>query len=136
VLNNIFILLFILPFIVKLIITTIHTSIPTKFMMLFVFIIFILFEKWLENIFICDISRLPHSEYTPLLIKLNMTSLAERRIIIDLKCLYKIVNSLINCPDLLSCLNFNVSQYQTRSTKTFYIPFQRTNYALVSSIIR
>lgn len=85
------------------------------------------------NSYKSDIPRIPHSEYTPLLIK---TSLAERKKIIDLIFPYKIINSLINCPDLLSFLYFNVPYFQTRSTKSFHIPFPRTNYALVSPINR
>jgi hypothetical protein len=42
----------------------------------------------------------------------------------------------LNCPELLSFLNFNVPKYQTRSANTFYIPFQITNYALSSLINR
>jgi len=84
----------------------------------------------------CNIPRSLHTEYIPLLIKLNMTGLAARKNIIDLKFLYKTVNGLINCPELLSSLNFNVPQCQTRSKKTFYIQLQRTNYALVSPLNR
>ncbi|XP_060878360.1 uncharacterized protein LOC132950803 [Metopolophium dirhodum] len=84
----------------------------------------------------CNIPRKPHSQYTPLLNQLNMTTLAERRKIIDLKFLYKIVNGFLNCPELLSCLNFNIPHCRTRSANTFYISFQRTNYALCSPINR
>ncbi|KAF0747419.1 Uncharacterized protein FWK35_00016699 [Aphis craccivora] len=83
----------------------------------------------------CNIPRQPHSNYSPLLIELNMTNLADRRKIIDLKFLFKIVNSYLNCPELLSCLNFNVLHCRTRSANIFYISFQRTNYALIFVII-
>ena len=82
----------------------------------------------------CNIPRKLHSQYTPLLNQLNMTSLAVKRKIINLKFPYKIVNGFLNYPELLSCLNFNVPHFRTRSANTFYIPFQRTNYALCSPI--
>lgn len=63
-----------------------------------------------------------------------MTRLAEKRTIMDFKFQYKIVNCYINCPKLLSCLNFNVPHCRTRFSKTFYIPFQKTNYTFGSSI--
>ena len=65
-----------------------------------------------------------------------MTSLADRRKINDMKFLFKIVNGYLNCPELLNCLNFNVPHCRTRFANTFYIPFQRTNYALGSLINR
>jgi hypothetical protein len=71
----------------------------------------------------CNIPRKPHSQYTSLLNQLSMTSLAVRRKIIDLKFLYKIVNGFLSSPELLSCLNFNVPHFRTRSANTFYIPF-------------
>lgn len=44
---------------------------------------------------------------------------------IDLKFLiYKIVNGIINCPELLSCFNFNVPYCRNRSNYTFYITFK------------
>ena len=64
-----------------------------------------------------------------------MISLAERRKIIDLKFLFKLVNGHLNCPKLFSCLKFNVPHCRTRSAKTFYIPFQRTKYYALSSPI-
>ncbi|KAF0716957.1 Uncharacterized protein FWK35_00032470 [Aphis craccivora] len=84
----------------------------------------------------CYIPRQSHSIYTPLLMKLNMISLAERRKTIDLKFLFKLVNGHLNCPELLSCLKFNVPHCQTISAKMFYIPFLRTNYAHSSPINR
>jgi len=45
-----------------------------------------------------DIHRQPHSQYTPLFIQLNMTSLAIMRKVIDLKFLYNIVNDFFGSP--------------------------------------
>lgn len=53
-----------------------------------------------------------------------MTNLNERRKKIDLKFLYKIVNGIINCPELLSCFNFNVPHRRNKSNNTFYITFK------------
>jgi len=68
-----------------------------------------------------------------------MNSLATRRNIIDFKFLYKVVNGIINSRELLNYLNFYVSQCQTRSTNTFYIQLNRTNYlinALINRMMR
>jgi len=62
-----------------------------------------------------------------------MTSLAERRQMIDFKFLYKIVNDYVNYPELLSCFNCNAHHCQTRFVKTLYVPFRKTNYALIGS---
>jgi len=77
--------------------------------------------------------------YKPLLDTLNTNSLATRRNIIDFKFLYKVVNGIINSRELLNYLNFYVSQCQTRSTNTFYIQLNRTNYlinALINRMMR
>jgi hypothetical protein len=80
-----------------------------------------------------NILRLLYLDYTPLLIQLNVISLAETKRIIDLKFLYNLVNDLINYPKLLNCLNFNVPE---RQTKSFYILFQKTSYKHVSPLNR
>jgi len=64
-----------------------------------------------------------------------MTNLSERRKKIDLKFLYKIVNGIINCPELLSCFNFNAPHGRNRSNYTFYITFKEQMVHLSCSSI-
>lgn len=55
-----------------------------------------------------------------------MISLSAKRNINNFKFLFKIFNdNLLNCPELQIHLNFYVAQYQTRFTKTFYIPLEK-----------
>lgn len=49
------------------------------------------------------------------------------------------IRAYINCPEILSFLNFNIPQCKTgktRSTITFFVFTQRTNYASASPINR
>ena len=57
-----------------------------------------------------------------------MNSLEIRRNIIDLKFLYKLLNGFICSSEILNYLNFYVPKCQTRSTNTFYLKLQKTNY--------
>jgi len=86
--------------------------------------------------FKCNVIRESHSPYQPLLNLFQIDCLSDRRKLIDLKFLFKLVNGYTDCPELLSCLNFNVPQRRTRSTNIFYICSQRTNYSLSSPINR
>jgi len=77
----------------------------------------------------CNIKRLPHTSYEPLLLYLNLDTLQIRRIKQDICFIYyKLLNGYIYCPDLLSNLSFLVPGHSTRQTDTFYVPFQRTLY--------
>lgn len=76
----------------------------------------------------CNIPRQRHTPYKPLLDTLNMNSLEIRRNIIDLKFLYKVLNGFIYSSEILNYLNFYVPKCQTRSTNTFYLKLQKTNY--------
>jgi len=84
----------------------------------------------------CNIPRLPHSPYNPLLSTLNMSSLAVRRNILDFKFLFKLVNGYIDCPELLSFINLYVPQRQIRNTYTFHNHLHRTNYIMNSPLNR
>lgn len=42
----------------------------------------------------------------------------------------------MNCQEWLSFYNFYVPLYKTRLSKTFYLPFQKTNHAEASPINR
>lgn len=84
----------------------------------------------------CNIPRIPHTSYAPILDLLNMDSLELRRIKLDICFLYNVLHNNNDCPEFLSCLSFLVPQRITRSNVTFYTPTQQTNYALNCPISR
>lgn len=59
--------------------------------------------------------------YSDRLAHFNMTSLENRRRILDLSFLYKIVNGVLDCPQVLKEINFNVPSKKPRPGK--YKPF-------------
>lgn len=67
---------------------------------------------------------------------LNLPRLSARRDFIDLTFLYKIVNGLINSPEILNRINLAVSQINLRNNELFYIEYHRTNYGLNTSLQR
>ncbi|KAF0746989.1 Reverse transcriptase domain-containing protein, partial [Aphis craccivora] len=84
----------------------------------------------------CNIKRLPHTSYEPLLLYLNIDTLQIRRIKNDISFIFKLLNGYIYCPDLLSNISFLVPGHSTRQTDTFYVPFQRTLYGKNAPLIR
>jgi len=50
----------------------------------------------------CNIIRVPHSSYQPLLNTFNIQSLSKRRKVNDLIFLFKLLNGYFFCPELLS----------------------------------
>jgi hypothetical protein len=82
-----------------------------------------------------DISDLEYTERCNLL---NLQSLEGRRYQQELVFVYKLVNSLIDAPNLLKLLNFNAPghTYNTRNFPLFRCPFHRTNYGLNSPMSR
>lgn len=76
------------------------------------------------------IERVPHSSYQPLLSYLKLETLVNRRKRLDLCFIFKLTNGYINCPELLSLLNFNIPNRRTRQLSTFYVQLQRSNYGL------
>lgn len=67
---------------------------------------------------------------------LKLDRLETRRKHRDLKMLYKIVNGLVECPELLSRLFFHVPPRVTRSVSQFHEISHRTNYGRNSFISR
>jgi len=84
----------------------------------------------------CNIKRLPHTSYEPLLLYLNIDTLQNRRIKNDISFIFKLLNGYIYCPDLLSNISFLVPGHSTRQTDTFYMPFQRTLYGKNAPLFR
>ena len=64
--------------------------------------------------------------YDFLLNNQNLLKLSERRIITDLIFLFKIVNGMLDCPDILSLVNFNVPVRMTRQCVLYYCSNIRT----------
>lgn len=67
---------------------------------------------------------------------LNLNSLKDRRVILDLSTLYKIVNNMFNCSELLDIVSLNVPQRFTRDPNLFSVKFHRTNYGMHSPLTR
>lgn len=67
---------------------------------------------------------------------LNLKTLEHRRSELDLKCLHKIINGIIDCPSILSLIDFNANPKRTRFSELFKIPFCRTNHLQNESINR
>lgn len=78
----------------------------------------------------------PHSSCSPLLTYLNLESLEQRRILLDLSYfIYQLLN--IDRPDVFSRrLTFLVSSSRTQSVKLFYLKSQTTNYATTIPLFR
>lgn len=76
------------------------------------------------------------SNYKERAIFLGMASLEDRRKILDLNCLYKIINNYYKSNYLTSLLLFNVPQRHLRSTSVFRLPTVFTNISFYSPIFR
>lgn len=67
---------------------------------------------------------------------LNLSSLESRRIYFDISILYKILNNLIDSPDLLASVGLRVYPTNARNKSLFNIDFHRTNYGVNSPLNR
>lgn len=67
-------------------------------------------------------------DYKDLSLLLNITSLERRRTTYDLCLLFKFINNLIDCPELLSIIGFHAPSRHTRQTQLFNVNYHRTNY--------
>ena len=74
--------------------------------------------------------------YLDILKLLNIPTLENRRIMLDLIFLFKIVNGMIDSPELLQRIILKVPQRNTRCKDLFHLEFQRTNYCLNRPIRR
>lgn len=79
---------------------------------------------------------LKHFRYRFISFNLNLISLKNRRIMLDLSFLYKIINNLIDCPQLLTQISFKIPSFNSRTCELFGLPFNRTNSAINSPINR
>lgn len=67
---------------------------------------------------------------------LNLSSLESRRNFFDVCLLYKILNNIMDTPELLADIGLHISPINSRNSELFYINFHRTNYGLNSPISR
>lgn len=74
--------------------------------------------------------------YDDIMKVLNIPTLENRRILMDICTLYRILNCHINCDDLLREIHLNVPQRTLREFNLFHVPFHRTNYGLSSALTR
>jgi len=65
---------------------------------------------------------------------LNLDFFANRRRYADICFLFKLVNGVISCPDLLQLFNFHIPNFHSRVYLTFEIPFHRISYGINNSI--
>ena len=95
----------------------------------------------IQRTFLKDLSLKCDGVYPPqgfshehLLNRFNYISLKDRRDHHSLIVLYKILNNLIDCPDLLCKFNFNVPRLTSRQTFVFYLSTPRTNIIKLSPV--
>lgn len=74
--------------------------------------------------------------YDALCQRLNLQPLSLRRRHSDLRLFFKVTNSLIDCPTLVSEVGFHAPTRTTRNRQLFNIPSHRTNYGANSFISR
>ncbi|KAJ8949761.1 hypothetical protein NQ317_017998 [Molorchus minor] len=74
--------------------------------------------------------------YDDLMKILNLPTLERRRIHADIIFIYKLLNGIIVCPDLLEIISFNVPNRLLRHYNTFHIRHHSTNYGKNSPIDR
>jgi hypothetical protein len=67
--------------------------------------------------------------YDVILKRLGLLSLADRRITINKVFLIKLINGLIDCPELLSKVNFKIPYVQVCSFYPFTIPLCTIDYS-------
>lgn len=79
---------------------------------------------------------LTYYNYNEARIRFGLERLECRRVKADVIFLFKLVNNLIDCPELLSQVGLRAPARQTRSTELFALKFHRCNYGVFSPISR
>lgn len=80
-----------------------------------------------------DIFRHSHSSYNVVLNFLNLVLLNDRRLLLLLKFSHKFLTGAIDCPKLLSLINFKINSLNTRNSLPLYPDFSNKNYILNSA---
>ena len=74
--------------------------------------------------------------YVPLMQSFNIPTLQIRRIGSDLLFIHKIVNGLVNCPQILCSINFHIPPRQFRDARLFYTTSYKSNFGYSDPINR
>lgn len=61
--------------------------------------------------------------------ELNLQSLSDRQFKNDILFYYKLLNNLIDCPELLTKIPLDVPHHTLHSTNTFYVQPQKQNFS-------
>ena len=75
-------------------------------------------------------------EYYPVLTLFNIATLDDRRHIADMIFLFKVINGLIDCPDLFGVVAYNVPVRHMRTRPLFRSSFPKYHYYAVDPIDR
>lgn len=67
---------------------------------------------------------------------IGLIPLPTRRKYFDLMFLYKLINDMINCSELLSQIIYKAPIFSSRNILSFYVPFNSRNYVNNSLIYR
>lgn len=78
----------------------------------------------------------PPHDYEPVLQRLRLSTLRDRRKQGNLTFLSKLINGEVDAPILLSKVNIRVPAYCSRSSFPFHISFSRCNYLTNRPIVR
>jgi hypothetical protein len=76
----------------------------------------------------CFVYRAPHSDYNVAIRFFNMLTIEQRFTQIKLKFLYKLLNNMIDCPEILQNINFKINPKNCRNSNVFYVEHCTTNY--------
>lgn len=85
----------------------------------------------IQKIFSKHLNYLLHNSfvtYTDSCTEHNLLSLEKRRVVLDMALLYDIINSNIDCPNLVSKVTFRTPKYRTRNTTLLDTPRHHTKY--------
>ena len=88
---------------------------------------------WLKGEGVYPMIGFPHNT---LLERFQLKSLQERRSLADLQFLYKLINGLIDSPEILQLLDLHTPRLSSRNPQTFYLVRPRINVAKFSPLRR
>lgn len=75
-------------------------------------------------------------DYRNVRMRFDLLSLKSCRKKTDVLLLYKVLNNILNVPDILHMIPFRVKNIKMRSLDLFYVPYKRTNVAQNSPLCR
>lgn len=75
-------------------------------------------------------------DYSQLLSEMKLDTLENRRRVFDICFVYKLLNGMINCPELLKLIKINVPSIPLRNNRTFCVGYHSTNYGQHSPVDR